>query len=99
MQRILIADDDPAIRDVLKDLLEDEGFAVSEVDSGTGVLDALRASGDVRPGLIMMDVRLPDQSGLDVLREAHNGQSESLPVIVMTAFGTSNVAIEAMRLG
>jgi two-component system response regulator AtoC len=99
MQRILIADDDPAIRDVLKDLLEDEGFDVVEADSGASVLNALTASNGDRPGLVMMDIRLPDQSGLDVLREAQSGQGEGLPVIMMTAFGTSNVAIEAMRLG
>ncbi len=99
MQRILIADDDPAIRDVLKDLLEDEGFDVVEADSGASVLNALTASNGDRPGLVMMDIRLPDQSGLDVLREAQSSQGEGLPVIMMTAFGTSNVAIEAMRLG
>ena len=99
MQRILIADDDPAIRDVLKDLLQDEGFDVAEVDSGADVLSALQAKNGDRPGLVMMDVRLPDRSGLDVLREAQNGQGEALPVIVMTAFGTSSVVIEAMRLG
>src|SRR5215218_4218983 len=99
MQNILIADDDAAIRGVLRDLLEDEGFDVDEVDSAQGVVDALADNGKTRPGLVMMDVRMPDRSGLDVLRETRSTNGEQLPIIVMTAYGTSNVAIEAMQLG
>ena len=99
MQNILIADDDAAIRGVLRDLLEDEGFDVDEVDSAQGVVDALGSNGKGRPGLVMMDVRMPDRSGLDVLRETRSSNGEQLPIIVMTAYGTSNVAIEAMQLG
>src|SRR5918995_478117 len=99
MQNILIADDDAAIRGVLRDLLEDEGFDVDEVDSAQGVVDALAENGKTRPGLVMMDVRMPDRSGLDVLRETRSTNGEQLPIIVMTAYGTSNVAIEAMQLG
>ncbi|MDP8908037.1 MAG: sigma-54 dependent transcriptional regulator, partial [Chloroflexota bacterium] len=99
MQSILIADDDAAIRGVLRDLLEDEGFDVDEVDSAQGVVDALASNGHSRPGLVMMDVRMPDRSGLDVLRETKSTNGEQLPIIVMTAYGTSNIAIEAMQLG
>jgi len=99
MQSILIADDDAAIRGVLRDLLEDEGFDVNEVDSAQGVVDALANNGHSRPGLVMMDVRMPDRSGLDVLRETKSTNGEQLPIIVMTAYGTSNIAIEAMQLG
>lgn len=99
MQSILIADDDAAIRGVLRDLLEDEGFDVDEVDSAQGVVDALAKNGHSRPGLVMMDVRMPDRSGLDVLRETKSTNGEQLPIIVMTAYGTSNIAIEAMQLG
>jgi two-component system, NtrC family, response regulator AtoC len=99
MQNILIADDDAAIRGVLRDLLEDEGFDVDEVDSAQGVVNALADNGKTRPGLVMMDVRMPDRSGLDVLRETRSTNGEQLPIIVMTAYGTSNVAIEAMQLG
>ena len=103
MQRILVADDDAAIRGVLRDLLEDEGFQVSEADNGVGVLSALSSSNGSRPDLVLMDVRMPDKSGLDVLREAGTGigsaPNKQLPVVIMTAFGTSNVAIEAIQLG
>ena len=99
MQKILIADDDAAIRDVLRDLLKDEGYEVIEAETGQGVLDAVQGGPDARPDLIMMDVRMPDKSGLDVLDDMRTGPDDQLPVIVMTAFGTSSVAIDAMRLG
>jgi two-component system response regulator AtoC len=99
MQRILIADDDASIRDVLRDLLTDEGFDVEEAGTGQGVLDALNTSNGVRPDLVMMDVRMPDKNGIEVLREVRGAGSAALPFLVMTAYGTSNVAIEAMQLG
>jgi two-component system response regulator AtoC len=99
MQNILIADDDAAIRGVLRDLLTDEGYEVQEAESGQGVLDALTSENIHLPQLIMMDVRMPDKSGLDVLKEVRTDPDQQLPIIVMTAFGTSSVAIEAMRLG
>jgi two-component system response regulator AtoC len=99
MSKILIVDDDPAIREVLRSLFEDEGFAVSEGDSGQSVLDALGAEVNDRPHLVMMDVRMPDKNGLEVLREARGSKDTQLPVVVMTAYGSSNVAIDAMRSG
>ncbi|MGI8486575.1 MAG: sigma-54-dependent transcriptional regulator [Thermomicrobiales bacterium] len=99
MQKILIADDDAPIRSVLRDLLEDEGYLVEEVDSGQGVLDALKRPVPERPQLVMMDVRMPDKTGIDVLRESRIDGQVRQPVVVMTAYGTSNVAIDAMRLG
>ena len=99
MARIQIVDDDPAIREVLRSLLEDEGFDVTEGDSGQSVLDALGSDGDGRPQLVMMDVRMPDKNGLEVLREARGSNDSQLPIIVMTAYGSSNVAIDAMRSG
>jgi two-component system response regulator AtoC len=99
MQKILIADDDASIREVLRDLLTDEGFDVEEADSGVGVLAAMNRPHDDAPALVMMDVRMPDKNGIEVMREARDGSNGTLPVIVMTAYGTSNVAIEAMQLG
>ncbi|MEJ7839716.1 MAG: sigma-54 dependent transcriptional regulator [Thermomicrobiales bacterium] len=99
MQRILVADDDASIREVLRDLLTDEGFDVIEAETGQGVLDVLLRPGSNTPDLVMMDVRMPDKNGIDVLREARGSGTAALPVIVMTAYATSNVAIEAMQLG
>jgi two-component system response regulator AtoC len=99
MQKILIADDDASIREVLKDLLTDEGFDVEEAASGNGVLQALSSQNGDGPELIIMDVRMPEKSGIEVMREARGSGSSPLPIIVMTAYGTSNIAIETMQLG
>jgi two-component system response regulator AtoC len=99
MQRILIADDDSTIRGILRDLLDDEGYDVAEVDDGAEVLAALAGGDGPRPDLVIMDVRMPDKSGIDVLREAQQTPSSQLPVIIMTAYGGSSVAIEAIQYG
>ncbi|HYO30740.1 MAG TPA: sigma-54 dependent transcriptional regulator [Thermomicrobiales bacterium] len=96
-----MADDEASIRSILRDLLEDEGYAVEETESGAGVLSALTGKNGPIPDLVVMDVRMPDKTGIEVLRElsALNKGGGTLPVVVMTAFGTSSVAIEAMQLG
>ncbi|MGH2562012.1 MAG: sigma-54-dependent transcriptional regulator [Thermomicrobiales bacterium] len=99
MQRILIADDDASIRGVLRDLLQDEGYDIAEAENGPQVLSALQNGAKDRPDLVIMDVRMPEQTGLEVLRAARTDRAEQLPIIIMTAFGTSNVAIEAMQNG
>jgi two-component system response regulator AtoC len=98
MQTILVADDDAAIREVLVDFLKEEGYDVHEAESGAGVLSAMEDAATT-PDLILMDVRMPDKSGLDVLKELKKDADQHLPVIMMTAFGGSRVAIDAMRLG
>ena len=101
MQRILVADDDAAIRAVLREFLEDEGYEVSEAGDGAHVLATLAGRNGSNPDLVLMDVRMPDKTGLDVLREAPalTRTGGHLPIIIMTAFGTSNVAIDAIQLG
>ncbi len=95
MPHVLIADDDEAIRSLLSEFLQTEGFATSEAANGQQVQAAL-AEGGV--DLVLMDVRMPVKGGLDVLREAQGGR-EGLPIIVMTAYSTANQAIEAIQLG
>ncbi len=95
-KRILVADDDPAIRSLLRTFLEDEGYSISEAKSGAEVLGCL--SDGARPDLVLMDLRMPEYSGMDVL-QVINERSLDVPVILMTAFGTSSAAIKAMQLG
>ncbi|MBI4318862.1 MAG: sigma-54-dependent Fis family transcriptional regulator [Chloroflexi bacterium] len=92
---ILVADDDPSIRSLLKSFLENEGFAVSEAKSGTEVMGRLSNG---KPDLVIMDVRMPELSGIDVLQKI-NEQSLEVPVLLMTAYGTSSLAIRAIQLG
>lgn len=94
-RRILVADDDPAIRTSLQDFLVDEGFDVSTALDGEQVLNAVEQSS---PNLVLMDVRMPKLDGIDVLKRMKRS-SAHVPVIVMTAFGGSNLTIEAIKLG
>lgn len=98
MQKILVADDDAAIREVLVDFLKEEGYDVSEVDSGDGVLTAM-ADPDTAADLVLLDVRMPNKSGIDVLKELKKDGNSQAPVVLMTAFGGSRIAIDAMRNG
>ncbi|MDI3341309.1 MAG: sigma-54 dependent transcriptional regulator [Sphaerobacter sp.] len=98
MERILVADDDAGIRQLLRDFLEDEGYDVSEAETSSEVLAALNSDGNA-PALVLMDVRMPDKSGIDVLRELSETHGSQLPFIIMTAYGSSAIAIDAIQLG
>ena len=97
--RILIADDSDAIRDVLSEALQDEGYDVTEVASGDAVIEAFKETGGPAPDLALMDIRMPGKDGLEVLRTLRSTRESELPIIVMTAFGSASTAIEAMKLG
>ena len=90
---VLVVDDDAQIRSLLADLLKENGYAVREAKTGA---EAIAAVEKQRPDLVMMDVKLPDQDGLDVLQTLKKAKPE-LEVIVMTAFGGSSSAIKAME--
>ena len=94
-KHILVADDDPSIRSLLKSFLEDEGFAISEAKNGAEVVNQL---GNGKPDLLIMDVRMPDLTGIDVLEKISEEKLE-VPVLLMTAYGTSSLAIKAIQLG
>lgn len=95
-KHILVADDDPSIRTLLHTLFENEGYSVTEAKSGSEVLRLLTSG--LRPDLMVMDVRMPDFSGMDILQKI-NEQQLQVQVILMTAYGTSNLAIKAIQLG
>src|SRR4051794_32659693 len=99
MSRVLIADDDAALRGTLRELLSDEGYEVEEAEGGDAVIAALQQPAGERPDLVIMDVRMPGKSGLEVLHELRASFGSQLPILVMTAFGTSKVAIEAIQYG
>jgi two-component system response regulator AtoC len=92
---VLVVDDDADIRSLLDDLLKEEGYAVRTAGSGAAALAEIAKK---LPDLVMMDVKLPDQDGLTVLKQLKREHSE-LEVIVMTAFGGSSTAIKAMEQG
>ncbi|HZT95452.1 MAG TPA: sigma-54 dependent transcriptional regulator [Chloroflexota bacterium] len=92
---VLVADDDASIRSLLRTVFEEEGYDVHDVAAGREVLPAINK---VRPDLVMMDVRMPGLSGIEVLEQMKRSNID-VPVLLMTAFGTSNVAIRAIQLG
>jgi two-component system, NtrC family, response regulator AtoC len=92
---ILVADDEPAIRTNLKLLLESEGYQVREAVDGK---QAARLLQDPDVALCLLDLKMPGLDGMDVLR-GHADRLEETPVIVITAYGGSKAAIEAMKLG
>src|SRR5712691_6917916 len=95
-RRILIADDDAATRSMLVELLRGEGYDTLEAKSGSEVLRVVPVE---EPDLLLIDLRMPDQDGIQVLRRLSAQDISVGNVILMTAFGTSSTTIEAMHLG
>jgi two-component system, NtrC family, response regulator AtoC len=92
---ILVADDDASIRSLLKQLLTDEGYSITEAATGTEVVTQV---GQSSPDLVIMDVRMPELDGIEALPKVKSA-SPKTSVLIMTAFGSSNAAIKAMELG
>ncbi len=93
--RILVVDDDPAIRRTLAAELKAEGYAVSEAADGR---EALASFAREEPDLVLTDLRMPDGSGLDVLRKTRETNPET-PVVMITAYTSTRTAIEALKAG
>lgn len=95
MDSILIVDDDHHLRQGFERLLAEEGYDVRAASSGEQALALVR---ERLPDCVIMDVRMPGMDGLDAL-QAMRSVEERLPVIIMTAFSTTETAIEAIKLG
>ncbi len=95
MESILIVDDDPGFRSLMETILRGEGYSV---DVAGNVAEALAAAGRKSYHLVVSDLKLPDGSGIDILRYWKQEMPE-VPVIIITAFGTLASAVEAMKLG
>ncbi len=93
---ILVVDDEPDIRDSVKDILEDEGYGVGLAENGEAARAALR---ERRPDLILLDIWMPDIDGISLLKEWSEGEGLPCPVIIMSGHGTVETAVEATRLG
>jgi nitrogen regulation protein NR(I) len=95
MPTLLIVDDERNVLYALERGLRADGLRIVTAQSGTAGIDLVRGE---KPDAVLLDVRLPDRSGLDVLRELRQIDPK-LPVIVMTTHGTADTAIEAMQRG
>jgi two-component system response regulator AtoC len=92
--KLLVVDDEPAIRSVLRSLLEGAHYRVLEAASGEEALEHL----DEDPDLVLLDYRLPDLDGFEVLRRVHE-TSPQLPVVMMTGHASIDHAVSALRAG
>ncbi|MBW1667143.1 MAG: sigma-54-dependent Fis family transcriptional regulator [Deltaproteobacteria bacterium] len=95
MRRILIIDDDSQLRKSFRKLLSEEGYGVVVAPSGEAGLEIIRSE---IPDLVILDMRLPGMSGFETFEKIHEIQPK-LPVIIMTAYGTTETAIEATKMG
>jgi DNA-binding NtrC family response regulator len=93
--RVLVVEDEEIIREILLKTLDEEGYHVDAVETGE---DALKALDSQLYDLVLLDLNLPGMHGLNVLAAAPAVQTDA-QFIVMTAFGTVDTAVEAMKLG
>jgi two-component system, NtrC family, nitrogen regulation response regulator NtrX len=94
--RILVVDDEPDIRFLLKDILEDEGYQVD-------VAEHARAADEARlrnhPDLVLLDIWMPDVDGVTLLKRWKSSGRDDCPVVMMSGHGTVETAVEATRFG
>jgi two-component system response regulator PilR (NtrC family) len=93
--RILVVDDEPSMRELLAIVLRREGYEVIQAENGHAALEALERQ---MVDLLISDIKMPDMSGVDVLRAAKQIDQDVLGIMI-TAFASTDTAVEAMRLG
>ena len=96
MQQILVVDDEIGIRELLSEILRDEGYQV-RIAENAGQARAQRAQ--ARPDLVLLDIWMPDTDGITLLREWASSGLLTMPVVMMSGHGTIDTAVEATRIG
>jgi DNA-binding NtrC family response regulator len=96
MATILVVDDELGIRDLLSEILNDEGHTV-ELAENAAQARAVRAQ--MRPDLVLLDIWMPDTDGVTLLKEWASTGLLSMPVIMMSGHATIDTAVEATRIG
>jgi two-component system, NtrC family, nitrogen regulation response regulator NtrX len=94
--RILVVDDEIDIRELVRDILSEEGYAV---DTAANAAEARAACARQAPDLVLLDIWMPDTDGISLLREWQQTQAITAPVVMMSGHGTVETAVEATRLG
>jgi DNA-binding response OmpR family regulator len=93
--RVLVVDDDEKNLRLMKMRLLSEGFEVQEASTGQAALDLVEP---FAPHLVLLDIKMPQISGLDLLKELRS-RGQDFPVVMMTAYGSEAIAVEAFTLG
>ncbi len=95
-QKILVVDDEPDIRELLKDILDDEGYLVETAEDGTAARDAFD---NFNPDLVLLDIWMPDVDGISLLKEWEVNPMSHTSVVMMSGHGTVETAMEATKYG
>lgn len=96
MAIILVVDDEVGIRELLSEILIDEGYDVRLAEHAAA---ARRIRGELRPDLVLLDIWMPDTDGISLLKEWHAAGHLNMPVVMMSGHGTIDTAVEATRFG
>jgi len=95
--RVLVVDDEPDIRNILHDILQDEGYSVTLAENADQARTKFR---DINPNLVLLDIWMPKEDGISVLKSwVDNSQLGNTPVIMISGHGTVENAVEAVKLG
>ena len=92
---VLIADDDQNITKYLSSLMKTEGFKTLQAHDGKTALEIVRSQ---KPDVMLLDIKLPDMDGMEVLRQAKD-VDQNLPVVVITGYSESSGAVRALKAG
>ena len=96
MAIILVVDDEVGIRELLSEILIDEGYDVRLAENAGA---ARRIRNELRPDLVLLDIWMPDMDGISLLKEWHAAGHLNMPVVMMSGHGTIDTAVEATRFG
>jgi FixJ family two-component response regulator len=96
MAKILVVDDEVGIRELLSEILRDEGHDVQLAENAAAARAARNAA---RPDLVLLDIWMPDTDGITLLKEWSAAGQLNMPVVMMSGHGTIDTAVEATRIG
>jgi two-component system nitrogen regulation response regulator NtrX len=96
VNQILVVDDEVGIRELLFEILRDEGYGVRLAENASSARSARK---EMRPDLVLLDIWMPDTDGITLLKEWAGTGLLTMPVVMMSGHGTIDSAVEATRIG
>src|SRR5215210_6480366 len=96
MQQILVVDDEMGIRELLSEILSEEGYTVRLAQNAS---EARAFRTQARPDLVLLDIWMPDTDGVTLLKEWASAGLLTMPVVMMSGHGTIETAVQATRIG
>ena len=96
MSKILVVDDEIGIRELLSEILREEGHQVDVAENAAKARDLFMKA---RPELVLLDIWMPDVDGVSLLKEWVSSGLMTMPIVMMSGHGTIDTAVEATRIG